>query len=196
MSKSLGNVVDPFEVLRRYGVDPMRHYLLRDIPSDEDGDFSEKRLRERYNTDLANNLGNLVSRTATLAEKHFTGGITVKRTFLDSRAVEIVERTRETISYAFDSFMLHSALGSIFELSSFANAFIDERKPWKESPEELLKTMINVVYLIAHIGHFLEPFLPQTAKRIREHLGIPDGTSEYEGRHFAIKKGEALFPRL
>src|SRR3989344_1673016 len=128
ISKSIGNVVDPFNVVEKYGVDIVRYFLLREIPSGEDGDFSYKKLEDRYNGDLANGLGNLVQRVATLIESNLGGELIYKK--ITDYGLRITNYDK-----AIEEFRLHDALGEIWKVVGDANQYVDERKPWAEVKE-------------------------------------------------------------
>jgi methionyl-tRNA synthetase len=199
ISKSLGNVVDPFEVVKKYGVDPVRYYLLREIPSDEDGDFSTEKLEARYNGDLANNLGNLVSRVAKLIETKLEGELVFENKFLDKEVEKDVVEAQNACGKKIDEFKLHEALAGIFELLGHANRYIDDNKPWvdvADHPEHFLKTMTSLVYLIINASKMVEPFLPETAEKIFKTFGYDGKSKELEGYKFAVAKTESLFPRI
>jgi methionyl-tRNA synthetase len=195
ISKSLGNVVDPFEVTKKYGIDPVRYYLLREIPSDEDGDFSTEKLEARYNGDLANNLGNLVSRVAKLIETKMEGELVFELKFLDKEAAEKIEEITDKWHRSITSFKLHEALASVWELLTFANQYIDEKKPWASdaAPEHILETLTTAVEIIFASTRLFEPFLPETAEKIYKTFGR---TKESKDNKFAIGKTEPLFPRI
>lgn len=191
MSKSIGNVVDPFKLIEKYGVDVVRHFLLREIPSDDDGDFSEKKLIDRYNGDLANGLGNLVQRVVTLIEDKLDGEIVYKD---NQRAVKY-----EDFYKAVENFKLHEALGEVWKIVTKANQYVDERKPWvqiKDNPEDFLETINNLVGLIHDIAWLLQPFLPETSKKIFEIFGDNGQKEIPDGYKFLVKKSEPIFPRL
>lgn len=172
MSKTIGNVVDPFSLIERYGTDPIRYYLLREIPTSGDGDFSEKRFMDLYNADLANGLGNLVARLAKLAEDLNLG----------TKAPENMSKEVQDFIHGFD---FARALQSVWIEISKIDAEINKAEPWKMTDEdrknEFLKVSINQLLQIAVD---LVPFLPRTSHIILEAL---QGT---------ISKPEALFPRL
>ena len=195
MSKTVGNVIDPFALVEKYGVDPVRYFLLRELPSNEDGDFSYKKLEERYNGDLANGLGNLVQRVATLIDNNMNGELIYNRTKNKEQRTEWNDYEK-----AINEFRLHDALGEIWKIVARANQYIDERKPWvqaKEGPKEFLETMTSLVWMIHNIAWSLQPFLPETSDKIAQIFG--DDLSEKEipdGHHFVVKKGEPLFPRI
>jgi len=188
MSKSLGNVIDPFELVEKYGTDAVRYFLLREIPPTEDGDFTEEKFRQRYNSDLANGLGNFVSRVLALAtkirisqENNFLFGSLLRKTWQDYRK-------------ALENFNFDQALALIWELISFCDKYIDKEKPWEKTStnrEILIKNLLNV---LGNIAFLLSPFLPSTSKKIFQQLGIDEKSQE--AWRFRVKKQEILFPRL
>lgn len=202
ISKSLGNVIDPFEITKKHGIDPVRYYLLREIPSDEDGDFSAEKLEARYNGDLANNLGNLVSRVAKLIETKLESELVFEGKFLDNEVGQRVAEAGENCEKAINEFKLHEALAKIWELLTYANVYVDENKPWADvgdHPEHFLKTMTTLVYLIINATKLLWPFLPETAEKIFKTFGFIFPTprvQNFEGYKFVVTKTESLFPRL
>ncbi|MDP4011625.1 MAG: methionine--tRNA ligase [Candidatus Roizmanbacteria bacterium] len=175
MSKSLGNVVNPFDLVAKYGTDAVRYYLLREIPSSDDGDYSEKRMQEVYNSDLANELGNLVSRTTNLAEKYAIPGEELTK---EERDVELAE-----ISNFLNKYKFNEALEFIWYFIKNCNRRLDEKAPWNNS---LHRTVIidETLKSLSKIGYMLLPFLPETAGKI---LKATSGN---------IKKIQPLFPRL
>ncbi|MEX2090671.1 MAG: methionine--tRNA ligase [Candidatus Paceibacterota bacterium] len=194
MSKTVGNVVDPFGLVEKYGSEVVRYFLLREIPSGDDGDFSYKKLEERYNGDLANGLGNLIQRVATLIDDKMDGELIYENEKCKVKSVE-----RKNYINAVEEFRLHDALGEIWKLIAEANKYIDDRKPWveaKENPDGFLETMTGLVYLIHHISWMLQPFLPQTSERIFGIFGDEKSHSISDGYKFLVKRGEPLFPRL
>lgn len=172
MSKSLGNVVDPYEMIRKYGTDAVRYYLLREIPTLDDGDFSETRMRELYNSDLANELGNCVSRVTTLAAKD---GIA-----LEKKLYKISEEHSKQIEH----FQMNESLISIWEEVKKLNKKINEQTPWSKTPQERHDFLIESLSQLFEIGNRLYPFLPTTSEMIL------NGTSG------VISKVPPLFPRL
>lgn len=170
MSKSLGNVVDPFEVVDKYGTDAVRYYLLREIPPLDDGDFSRARMKELYNTDLANELGNLVSRITNLGEKD---GLVIKP-----------ENRSSVLGELITNFEFNKALEKIWNEVKKINKTINDFAPWKKTPAERQDFLTNTILEINFLSHELQPFLPETAAKINQAT---------QGR---IKKIPALFPRL
>ena len=187
MSKTIGNVIDPTELVEKYGTDATRYFLLREIPSYDDGDFSYKKFEERYNGDLANGLGNLVARVATLG-----GKLEQIADFENKADRSVIKKVNEVMSEyekSIEEIRLNEALARIWELISFADSFVNEKKIWLVKEEqELGKSLSSASYLIIKISELLRPFLPKTAGEIEKQF-IVDGSS------IKIKKGESLFPR-
>ena len=201
ISKSLGNVIDPFQVVEKYGVDSARYFLLREIPSGEDGDFSEEKLKQRYQSDLANGLGNLVQRVLTLIENNLGGEVNYLKKFEDATIKEFIKATEERYRKNIEEFKLHEALANVFELISFANAYTNEHRPWdlaKENPDHFLEVMTNLTLLIATISFWIYPFLPETGEKILGSFGLnlEDKLEDLDHQKLTTKKGEILFPRL
>ena len=182
MSKSLGNVIDPFEMVEKFGLEPFRYYLLSQIPIDTDGDFTIERFKEVYTADLANGLGNLISRVAKLCEN------------ADYTHMGPKEKTNEHLLEdgpyikALTSYRFNEAAGFIWQKISGVDKFINEEKPWelaKTNSQRLGSVLAHCVDQIQEIGLLLEPLLPQTAKKIQEQFKGPK-----------IVSSTPLFPRL
>lgn len=189
MSKTVGNVIDPVELVQKYGTDPVRYYLLREIPSGEDGDFSVQKFEERYNGDLANGIGNLVARVATLGEAVSPLGFDPEMLAKETKGM--IGETKGKYEKYMAEVRLNEALGAVWELISFSDKYINETKPWtlKNDPVSLSPIMFNASVLIHEIAKLISPFLPETAEKITEQISIKDGAIH-------IKKSGSLFPRL
>jgi methionyl-tRNA synthetase len=189
MSKSLGNVVDPFELVKKYGVDAVRYFLLREIPPSEDGDFSEEKFAQRYNADLANGLGNYAARVLTLAFQ----AISDKRqaTSIENEVEAKINEIKKAVAIKVDEFKFNEALASLWELIQFGDQYVNENKPWDKSvSEENKKTAIfNAVVILDNVAALLKLFLPDTSDKITKSI-------VWEGDILKIKKIENLFPRL
>lgn len=187
MSKSVGNVIDPFELVKKYGTDPVRYYLLREIPSGNDGDFSYEKFEERYNGDLANGLGNFAARVSTLA----SGLEEISMKKLDQHILEKIEITKTRFSDKLLDFRLHESLAVIFELIQFGDRYVNDKKPWDKNMDAKEKEAVlaNLVAILRASGDFLFPFLPQTAEKILKAIDI-------SGEKAVVKKIEPLFPRI
>lgn len=186
ISKSTGNVIDPFELVEKYGVDPVRYYLLREIPSGEDGDFSHEKIKERYNGDLANGLGNFYARVLTLASKFDS----ISAYPLEKEIEAKIKEIKEYVSEEVDSFHLHLALGAIWELVSLGDSYVNKHKIWEIKDEnEKKKKLFNLLVILDNLGALLVPFLPKTAEKITRSI-------RWEGEAIKVTKGANLFPRL
>jgi len=183
MSKSIGNVIDPFDVVKKYGAEVTRYFLLREFSSTEDGDFSFERFEERYNSDLANGLGNLVSRVLTLAEK---GRIKSELEIKNEALIKQIKSTQEDYKKAFEDIKFNEALEVIWKLISTCDEYIEENRPWElqKNDEKKFKEVISDLLIsIKEITNLLKPFMPETSEKISEQIK-------------ENKKGETLFPRL
>ncbi|MCH7759745.1 class I tRNA ligase family protein, partial [Patescibacteria group bacterium] len=182
MSKTVGNVIDPFELIKRYGTDPVRYYFLREIPAYDDGDFSYEKFENRYNGDLANGLGNFTARVLTLAEKEkFEDNQS-----LDKKIEKEIQKTKKIVNQKLEEFKFHEALMSIWELISYGDIYINNKEPWKKHDS---KVMFNLVVILDNVASLLKPFLPQTSEKITQSIKWKDNV-------LRIKKLEILFPRL
>ncbi len=177
MSKSLGNVVDPLVMISKYGVDPLRYYLLREIPSYGDGDFSERRFKEIYNADLANGLGNLVARIAKLAQG-------IKHQVVSSKYQVLIDNYKE-YKKALEEFRFNDALAFVWTKVTTANKEIDKEKPWELKEGKLQKVLEPLINQIIEIAILLQPFLPETSEKI---------ISQFKGPK--IISQPPLFPRI
>jgi methionyl-tRNA synthetase len=189
ISKSLSNVISPTDLVEKYGADSVRYFLTRQIPFGEDGDFSEKSLVERHNNELANKLGNLVSRVTTLAEKY--GIEKCKNKLLDKLRFEEIKELIE-------DYELDKALGLIFEFIDACNEYIQREKPWEASYTNKGQTLYELVNSIKAISYLLWPFMPETCEKIAQTLGyeiksFKDITKPVEGK---IKKSDILFQKI
>lgn len=196
MSKSRGNVVNPIDMVDRYGVDVYRYFLLRDVPFGLDGNFSEEALIRRFNGDLANDLGNLLYRTLTMIEKYYQGNIPAPTDIKYDKQgedikgrIKLLSEENATRLTAGSDYNFSAALEKIWELINMANKYVEDTKPWnlaKENKTAELKAFICLlVDAIREVAVQLEPFMPQTAASIKEQLGKDK-----------IKKGKPLFPRI
>jgi len=196
MSKSLGNVVSPFELIEKYGKEAVRYYLLREIPSDGDGDYSEDRFKERYG-DLSNKLGNLVSRVSTIAEKNqeVLGELKIDAENLPENIKNIFSEYEKAMA----SFELHNALKNVFEIVELADKLVEESKLWElpKSDQEKFKNIIKeLAEYIASAAYLIVPFLPEGSEKIFEALGISQEKENWKEQELKFKKPEPLFPRV
>ena len=181
MSKTLGNVIDPIYLADKYGTDALRYFLLREISFGQDGDFSIKRFEERYNADLANGLGNLVSRVLTLSEK-----IKPAKSRGQGELTEKIKSTQKKYQKAMEQIKLHEALESIWQLISACDEYIEKNKPWelaKTDENKFKQVLSELLITLKEITGLLEPFMPETSEKILKQIK-------------QNKKTEAMFPRL
>ncbi|MDP3882799.1 MAG: methionine--tRNA ligase [Candidatus Staskawiczbacteria bacterium] len=180
MSKSLGNVVDPFELVNKYGVDAVRYYLLREIPSSEDGDFSIEKFELRYNSDLAGGIGNLVARVLGIA-----GGKIFESKY-SKRTKQKVETVKKSYKLALGNFKFNEALFAVWELISYCDKYINDQKLWETPPVDgqakKMEAIRDLFFALSEISSLLAPFLPETSEKIKQ--AVETG------------KKENLFPRL
>ena len=211
MSKSRGNVVDPYILSQRFGVDALRFFLLRTFPFGSDGNFTNELLIGTINTDLANTLGNLVSRTVAMNQKYFGGNLAVggESAELDQDVKALAEEVITNYEKQMDCFQFSVALNEVFRLLDRANKYIDETTPWilaknEETKPRLLTVMKNLCECIRLSAILLTPFMPESCGKILDLLNVPAEGRSFDARCYCADEnavwntavGEPLFPRI
>ena len=211
MSKSKGNVVDPYVLAEKFGVDALRFFLLRTFPFGSDGNFSNELLIQTINMDLANDLGNLVSRTTAMVEKYFGGTLPTERldTDADCDLKAMASTLRDRYETEMEHFQFQNALEQVFKTIQRANKYIDENAPWTLAKDpanraRLATVMYNLLETIRICAVLLTPFIPDSAEKIFDQIGACPCCRTWEKANVwgslrpdvTVHKGEALFPRI
>jgi methionyl-tRNA synthetase len=206
MGKSLGNVVDPLEYVDKYGVDAVRYYLLREIPTTDDGDFSHSRFVDLFNSELANSLGNLVNRVVMMTDRYVDGKVPAVTDGGD--VAGFVDNILKQYHAAFEAYDIKKACELVVEMTNYANKYIDDMKPWAMAKEDgsaadLAAVLYNLLELVRFIAYLIHPIVPAGAEKIMGQLGleVPDQMVLEETwglmkEGAAVNPSDPIFPRI
>ncbi len=198
MSKSLGNVIDPYEVVKEYGLDEVRYFLLREVPFGQDGDFSKEAILNRINGELANEIGNLFSRVVSMSRKYLGGDVKGKA---DQSYVNLAREVIEGYERLMEEVNFYRAIEEVLKLSSFLNKYVDEKAPWElakrgdERFGDVLYTLVDGLFVLTYL---LYPFVPNKMEEARAMLGVermPTSIRPSSFRSYKVGERKILFPR-
>lgn len=195
IGKSLGNIIDPKQIIEEFSLDSLRYFLVKEIPFGKDGDFSKEALKARHNNELANDLGNLVSRVLTLIEKNTP---ILKKTSVDKELSQKLNVNK--INKHMKKFELNEALNEIWSFIRETNKHINTKKPWELKKKKLEKQLYTLVEAIRISSILVSPFIPETAEKINQQIGIELGTLKdakfRKIKEYKVKKGDILFKKI
>jgi methionyl-tRNA synthetase len=207
ISKSLGNVIEPLALIERYGLDPVRYFLLREMPFGNDGDFSHRSMVNRMNGDLANDLGNLAQRVLSMIAKNCGGILPAPGAFTaaDQVLLDAAKALHERVAAEIDRQAFHSALEAVWQVVGAANRYVDEQAPWalrKTDPARMGTVLYVVAEVVRRIATLIQPFMPESCGKLLDQLAVPPDRRSFASLDQPLPGGIALpapsgvFPRF
>lgn len=208
ISKSLGNTIDPVELVETYGVDQVRYFLMRDVPFGQDGDFSRTALEQRINSDLANDFGNLAQRVLSFVYKNAEAKVPTPTSYTESdeTLLKVAQELLPRLCENFEKQALHRMIEAIWELVGAANRYVDAEQPWalkKTNPERMATVLYVLLEVLRHLAFYVAPIMPQTSVKLLRLLGIENSKFQFSELHenklqsgVTLPQPEGLFPRI
>ena len=207
MSKSLGNVISPHDMIAKYGLDPVRYFLLREVPFGQDGDFSQRAMVGRLNGDLANDLGNLAQRVLSFVQKNAGAAVPQPGTFTpaDQKMLDDGRNLLHIVRAELDEQAFHKALDALWQVVSAANRYVDEQAPWtlrKTDPARMSTVLFVLMETLRRLAILIQPFMPQSMAKLLDQLAVPEAARDVSALDTALKPGtglsapQGIFPRF
>jgi methionyl-tRNA synthetase len=207
MSKSLGNVISPHDMIAKYGLDPVRYFLLREVPFGQDGDFSQRAMIGRLNGDLANDLGNLAQRVLSFVQKNAGAAVPQPGAFTaaDQKMLDDARNLLVIVRAELDEQAFHKALDALWQIVGAANRYVDEQAPWtlrKTDPARMGTVLYVLMEALRRLGILIQPFMPQSMAKLLDQLAVPADARDFAALETALKPGTSLpapqgiFPRF
>jgi len=201
ISKSLGNVIDPYELIRTYGLDPTRYFLLREVPFGNDGDFSRSAMIRRINSELANDLGNLAQRSLSMISKNCGSRVPNRGVFtdVDKAFLAKAQALHRQVRSECDIQAFHKALDHLWLVVGDSNRYVDEQAPWslkKTDPARMETVLYVLAEVLRHLAILIQPFMPDAMNKLLDQLAVPAHERDFAAltQQHALKSGTALPP--
>jgi methionyl-tRNA synthetase len=199
MSKSLGNVISPHDMIAKYGLDPVRYFLLREVPFGQDGDFSQRAMIGRLNGDLANDLGNLAQRVLSFVQKNAGAAVPQPGAFTaaDQKMLDDARNLLVIVRAELDEQAFHKALDALWQIVGAANRYVDEQAPWtlrKTDPARMGTVLYVLMEALRRLGILIQPFMPQSMAKLLDQLAVPADARDFAALDKTLTPGTSLPP--